>query len=205
MIRVILAGDHTILREGLRELLKHERGIKIVAEVIDGKQLLNTLKDTPADVVLIDITMPTMNSVDATRYIAGNYKSTNVLVLPMLDHPARIKQMMEAGAKGYFLRNVGKEEFILAIKNLAAGKPFVTPKLASKLKDQDVHIVKLSKRELQVLQLLAEGLTNKEIAEKIFLSKRTVETHRKNLLDKTDSKNGPALIKYAILMGILNE
>jgi DNA-binding NarL/FixJ family response regulator len=208
MIRVILAEDHDILREGLKSLFRDDEDIKIVAEAANGKILLDLLETTPADVVLMDINMPVMNGLEATRQIIRNFRKVKVLVLSMMDHPGYLKQMMEAGAEGYLLKNASKEELVKAIHSVFRGQTYISPEISVKAaemaeKDQGKAPVRLTKRELQVLELLAEGLTNKEIAEKIFLSKRTVETHRKNLIDKTNSKNSSALIRYAIENGLL--
>jgi DNA-binding NarL/FixJ family response regulator len=209
MIRVILAEDHDIVREGLQSLFKDDEDIKIVGEASNGQVLIDLLQTTPADIVLMDINMPVMNGLEATKYISKNHKKIKVLVLSMMDHPGYLKQMLEAGAEGYVLKSAGKEELLMAIKTVFMGKTFISPEVSQKAAAADSKeleskkLVKLTKRELQVLELLAEGLTNKEIAEKIYLSKRTVETHRKNLIDKTNSKNSSALIRYAIVNGII--
>jgi DNA-binding NarL/FixJ family response regulator len=211
MIRVILAEDHDIVREGLQSLFKDDEDIKIVGEAANGQILIDLLQTTPADIILMDINMPVMNGLEATKYVTRHYKKTKVVVLSMMDHPGYLKQMMEAGAEGYVLKSAGKEELIRAIKTVYSGRSFISPEISLKVAAADSKeleskkMVKLTKRELQVLELLAEGLTNKEIAEKIYLSKRTVETHRKNLIDKTNSKNSSALIKYAIVNGILKD
>lgn len=205
MIRVIIAEDHNILREGLRSLLKDEPQINIVADAPNGKVLLDYLETTPADVVLMDINMPVMNGVEATQIIASEFKNIKVLVLSMLDQVSYLNQLMNAGASGYALKNIGKAELIEAIQQVYAGHTFISSELKNKkaLGGSVEKPAKLTKREQQILELLAEGLTNKEIADKIFLSKRTVETHRKNLIDKTHCKNSSALIRYAMTNGLL--
>jgi DNA-binding NarL/FixJ family response regulator len=212
MIRVMIAEDHDILREGLQSLLKDETSIKIVAEAPNGKILLDYLETTPADVILMDINMPVLNGVDTTRIISEQHKNIKVLVLSMLDHPNYLSQMLSVGAKGYILKNSSKAELIKAIHEVAAGRKYISKEIAGKLessnsKSEDAKKVEvhLTKRELQILELLAEGLTNKEIGDRIFLSKRTVETHRRNLFEKTNCKNSSALIKYAIVKGILKD
>lgn len=212
MIRVMIAEDHDILREGLQSLLKDEASIQIVAEAPNGKLILDYLETTPADVILMDINMPVLNGLETTRIISEQYKNIKVLVLSMLDHPNYLNQMMSVGAKGYILKNSSKAELIKAIHEVAAGHKYISKELAEKVisskgkneesKKGEVH---LTKRELQILELLAEGLTNKEIGDRIFLSKRTVETHRRNLFEKTNCKNSSALIKYAIVKGILKD
>jgi len=210
MIRVIIVEDHDILREGLRSLLGDEPELRIVADAPNGKVLLDYLETTPADVILMDINMPVMNGIEATRIVSEEYSHIKVLVLSMLDHPSYVEQAMQAGAKGYLLKSSGKEELVQAIREVAAGKEYI----GKRVSEHDVSPgsspakapqVRLTKREMQILELLAEGFTNREIAEKIFLSKRTVESHRKKLLEKTNCKNSSALIKYAIYTGILKD
>jgi DNA-binding NarL/FixJ family response regulator len=205
MVRVIIAEDHDILREGLRSLLKDEPSIQIVADAPNGKVLIDYLEMTPVDVILMDINMPVMNGLEATKKIISEFSNIKILVLSMLDNVIYLNQMMAAGAHGYVLKSTGKEELIRAIHEVAKGGTYISQELKDKgaeaVKCDDD--VKLTKRELQILELLAEGLTNKEIADKIFLSKRTVETHRKNLIDKTHCKNSSALIKYAMCKGLL--
>jgi DNA-binding NarL/FixJ family response regulator len=204
MLRIIITEDHDILREGLRSLLKDEESIQVVADAPNGKVLLDYLQTTPVDVVLMDINMPVMNGIEATKIIAQEHKNVKVLILSMLDNVNYLNQLMRAGAHGYLLKSTGKDELIHAIHEVAAGNIYISQELKQKaIGTKPEEDVKLTKRELQVLELLAEGLTNKEIADKIFLSKRTVETHRKNLIDKTHCKNTSALIKYAIINGIL--
>jgi DNA-binding NarL/FixJ family response regulator len=202
MIRVILAEDHDILRDGLQSILANDDQIKIVGEASNGKMLIDLMKTVPVDVVLMDINMPVMNGLEATEYITENYKKVKVVALSMMEHSSYLQQMLKAGAKGYILKSTGKNELISAIKKVMDNEIYISQEMASK-QDEKEGKIKLTKRELQVLELLAEGLTNKEIAEKIFLSKRTVETHRKNLIVKTKSKNTSSLIKYAINEGIL--
>jgi DNA-binding NarL/FixJ family response regulator len=205
MIRVILAEDHDILRDGLQSILADNNEIKVVAEASNGKALIDLLQTTPADIVLMDINMPVMNGIEATRYITEHYKNIKVVALSMMDNTNYLQQMMNAGAKGYILKSTGKNDMVYAIKQVMKNIPFISPELLIKQEEDNAGPAKakLTKRELQVLELLAEGLTNKEIADKIFLSKRTIETHRKNLIDKTGSKNTSALIKYAISHGII--
>ncbi|MCW3104775.1 MAG: DNA-binding response regulator [Bacteroidetes bacterium] len=211
MIRIIIVEDHDILREGLRSLLGDEPAIRIVADAPNGKVLLDYLETTPADVILMGINMPVMNGVEATRIVSEEYSHIKVLVLSMLDHPSYVEQAMQAGAKGYLLKNSGKEELVHAIREVAAGNQYISKRISEAHASADSPVpkispqVKLTKREMQILELLAEGFTNREIAEKIFLSKRTVESHRKKLLEKTNCKNSSALIKYAIYKGILKD
>lgn len=210
MIRVIIAEDHDILREGLQVLLSEEPTIKVVADAPNGKVLLDYLETTPADLVLMDINMPVMNGFEATKIISREYSHIKVLVLSMLDHPYYYEQMTGAGAKGYVLKSCGKKELIHAIREVAAGRKYVSKEILDNCGNDSGPSshkppeIKLTKRETQILEMLAEGLTSKEIAERIFLSKRTVESHRRALLEKTKCKNSNVLIRYAISHGMLN-
>jgi DNA-binding NarL/FixJ family response regulator len=213
MIKVFIGEDHEIVRDGLKSLLTDIPGVSVVGEAANGKEIIETIPgDT--DIVLMDINMPVMNGIETTKQIQQKYDGINVLVLSMMDHENYVAEMFNAGAKGYMLKNTGKEELLYALKRIKEGGMYVSPEimakslekmvLLSRENQRSVSSVALSKRELEVLKLLAEGLTNNEIAEKLFTSRRTIETHRKNLIDKTASKNTAALIRFAIMNGIIN-
>jgi DNA-binding NarL/FixJ family response regulator len=211
MISVLLAEDHLILRDGIKALLKDHPDINIVAEASNGKEVQNLLLDSEIDLLVLDINMPDMDGLNTAKYVKENYKNVKVLVLSMLEQEKYVSKSFEAGALGYILKTTGKDELVNAIKMVAKGDPYISHKIsANMLKNINVSllqeeriVVDLSPRELEILDLIAEGYTNAEIADKIFTSKRTVETHRKNLIDKTGTKNTAALIKFAILNGIL--
>ncbi|ARS35597.1 response regulator [Pontibacter actiniarum] len=216
MVRLILADDHKLIRDGVKALLDGQPdGVDIVGEAASGKELVEILGHAAADVVLLDINMPDMDGFEALRLVKQQHPDVKVLVLSMLDHERYVHQMMELGASGYVLKNAGKEELRLAIKLVANGTTYISSHVtldllrkASYTMQQDQPKERphkeLSKRELEVLNLISEGYTNADIAEKLFTSKRTIETHRQNLLEKTHTKNTAALIKYAVLNGIIN-
>jgi DNA-binding NarL/FixJ family response regulator len=218
MIDVVLADDHKIIRDGIKALLTQDTGIRVVAEAANGSEVLEILSHTPVDVVVIDANMPVMDGFEATRHIHESYPDVRVLMLSMLDHESYISKGIEAGALGYILKNTGKEEIIHAIQMVAGGHRFICAEISfNLLKKFSTHSNSnksvsftdklpgdLSKREVEVLQLIAEGYTNAEIAEKLFTSKRTVESHRQNLLDKTNSNNTATLIKYAVSQGLID-
>ncbi len=212
MIKILLAEDHEILRDGLKSLLKDEPGLSVVEEAKNGKEAIEKIASTEIDVAILDINMPIMNGLETAQYLNLHHKNVKVLVLSMLDHDKYLSQMFEAGATGYLLKSTCKEELIYAIKKVAKGGTYVCSEMTLNILDKPKQefdtlpgnsSVPLSKRELEVLQQIAEGLTNNEIAVKLFTSRRTVETHRMNLIEKTKSKNTAALIKFAILNGYI--
>ncbi|MCB2376445.1 response regulator transcription factor [Hymenobacter sp. BT635] len=216
MTRIILADDHTILRQGIRTMLAAEPDFEVVAEAGTGQQLLDLLAATAVEVIVLDLTMPDMDGFTVLPKLRAQYPDVNVLVLSMLEHERYVAQALDAGAKGYVLKNAAISEIIHGIRTVALGRPFLCTeigletlrKLTLNLSDKlyhshDQHPAELSGRELEVLQLIAEGLTNAEIADKLFTSKRTIETHRQNIIEKTQAKNTAALIKFAVNQGLV--
>jgi DNA-binding NarL/FixJ family response regulator len=214
MINILLAEDHRILREGIKSLLKDEPNMTIVAEAQNGQEAIDVLLgNTNINLAICDINMPVMGGLDAASYISDNYKNTPVLILSMLDHEKYLIKAFEAGAKGYILKTSGRDELVYAIKKIANGESYISSEhalaLMERVKDCAPLLVTdlkidLTEREMVVLKLISEGLTNSEIADKTFTSRRTVETHRRNILDKTKTRNTAALIKFAILNRIIN-
>jgi len=216
MTRVFLVDDHTVLREGLRNLLADEPTLTVVGDASDGQQLLDQLPATPTDVVLLDLNMPGLDGLATTRRLREDFPDVRVLVLSMEVHELSIGQVLAAGALGYVLKNADKGEILVAIQAVAAGKRFLCSELGLLALDKLLAIAApgpvpaevdngLTQREQEVLQLLADGLTNQEMADKLFTSKRTVETHRQNILEKTGAKNTAALVRYAARRGWLSK
>lgn len=219
MIRVLLTDDHTILRNGIRALLTLQPDLEVVGEAGNGQELLNLLESTPADVVLMDINMPVMDGFTTMQHLREQYPELRVLVLSMLDHESYVHRILGIGAHGYVLKNADITEISHAIRTVAAGRPFLCTELGLELLNKLMRTSgvvaegnrlksgggDLSKRELEVLHLIAEGLTNAEIADQLFTSKRTIETHRQNIIEKTQTKNTAALIKFAVSNGLLNQ
>ncbi|SHJ67248.1 two component transcriptional regulator, LuxR family [Hymenobacter daecheongensis DSM 21074] len=216
MIRIILTDDHTILREGIRALLQGEPDLQVVGEAASGQELLALLAHTPADVVLLDLNMPGMDGFAALGLLQLQYPALKVLVLSMLDHEKYVARTLESGARGYILKNADSAEIMHAIRTVAEGRLFLcteigldllrklSPLAPEKTFDPAAKAPhELSGRELEVLKLIAEGLTNAEIADKLFTSKRTIETHRQNIIEKTQAKNTAALVKYAVNQGLI--
>ncbi|WP_266205099.1 response regulator transcription factor [Pontibacter kalidii] len=213
-IRTIITDDHRIIREGLRSLLERDGEIEVVGEAGNGQELLQLLKHTAADVVLMDVCMPVMDGFEALQHLKKLYPDLGVIVLTMLDSPATLHRLMESGAIGYLLKDTGADELCTAIKLASKGTPFISSGMSMKIVQKAMQPAEaggtpadsrmLSKREREVLALIAEGYTNVEIAEKLFTSKRTIETHRQNILEKTQAKNTPNLIKYAIQHNLID-
>jgi DNA-binding NarL/FixJ family response regulator len=217
MIRLFLVDDHAIVRDGLRALLHKEAAIDLVGEAANGQELLDQLPTTPTDVVLLDMNMPVLDGVATARRLQAEYPQVRVLMLSMIDQARHIGLALEAGAHGYVLKNADKGEILVAIHTVAAGKRFLCSEIGLALLDQVLgtepaptsgaanNTSTLSRRELEILQLLAEGLTTQQMADQLFVSKRTVETHRQNILEKTASKNTAALVRYAMTQGYLRD
>lgn len=227
MIKVLLADDHAILRDGIRALLSREPDMEVVGEAGNGQVLLELLASTAADVVLMDVNMPVLDGFATMPLLREQYPDVRVLVLSMLDHENYVSRMMQAGALGYVLKSADSSEITYAIRTVAAGRPFLCTEIgldilyrlvqrgapeAAAPEDTNGNGTQaaparkptdLSSRELEVLKLIAEGLTNQEIADKLFTSKRTIETHRQNIIEKTQAKNTAALIRYAMAQGLI--
>ncbi len=207
MINIIIADDHRIFIDGVKSLLDSQPDMKVVAIALNGNELLHVMKGTKADVILMDINMPELNGINATALIKKQYPETKVLVLSMYKTKEFSTALLHAGASGYLLKNTGLNELVNAIKMVHEGKKLLDDQLASvkeKPRDESEKYT-LSKRETEIIKLLAQGLTAPEIGEKIFISHYTVETHRKNLLNKLQLKNTAELIKYAAQLGLLDE
>ncbi len=216
MIRVFLVDDHAVLRSGMRSLLAEQAGLEVVGEAGNGLELLAQLPTTPADVVLLDINMPGMDGLETTKQLKEHYPAVHVLVLSMLASEAFAYQMLDAGARGYVLKNAGLDEIVHGIRVVSGERLFLCAEMGldalQKLREctsgpppaAGQKPGGLSKRETEVLQLIAQGLTNQEIADKLFTSKRTVETHRQNIIEKTKMKNTAALIRFAVSEGLIS-
>ena len=215
MIRVFIVDDHTLIRDGLRTLLTANPLFEVVGEAGNGQALLDQLPTVAADVVLLDLNMPVLDGLATTHRLRAEYPHLRILLLSMMTHERTIGEALAAGAHGYVLKNADKYEVVAALQGVAAGKRFLCSEiglgLLEKLLLQEVRNqgpgtapgVPLTHREREILQLVASGLTNQEIADQLFTSKRTVESHRQNLLDKSGARNTPALVKYAMEHGLL--
>ena len=212
-IRVLLADDHTILRDGLRSLLAEEAGIRVVAEAEDGYEAVRLALLHAPDVVVLDIGMPRLNGLEATRQITRANPHIKVLVLTMHENEEYIRQVLAAGALGYILKDAAARELIGAIRTVHKGEAVLSPAItrlviADYLRWGEIQAGEpenaLSPREREVLQLIAEGYTSREIAEILSISTKTVQSHRSNLMRKLDLHDRGELIKYAIQKKIID-
>jgi DNA-binding NarL/FixJ family response regulator len=210
-IRIVIADDHELLRSGFQVLLRKQNQVEIVAEAEDGMDLLNKVREHRPDVVVTDIQMPVMDGIEATRILASEFPETGVIALTMFNEDSMIVDMMESGAKGYLLKNTNKNELIDAIKAVYNGGTYfcaaTTTKMAKLIGKakfnpyRNTPEVKFTEKEMELLLLVCEGLQNKEIADRMNISIRTVEGYRIKLFEKTNTKHVAGLVIYAIKRG----
>ncbi len=212
MINILIVDDHQILRQGLRGLLEHEADCRVIGEAADGRTALHLIDQLAPDLVIMDVTMPDLNGIEATRQIKSRWPAVRVLALSMHADRQVIQNMLKAGASGYLLKDAAYEELVQAIHAVARGQIYVSDAITHMIvKDyvQQLHTTDtrrsalLSPREREVWQLLTEGLTSLEIAHRLFLSVRTVETHRKHLMEKLAVTCLADLVKLAIKEGVV--
>jgi two-component system response regulator NreC len=210
MIRVLLADDHKILRQGLRTLLEQEADIDVVGEADNGRASVKLAGELAPDVVIMDVAMPDLNGIDATHRITEADPGARVLALSMHSDGRYVKGMLQAGARGYILKDCASEELTRAIRTVMAGQVYVSPGVTGVIVNDYVRQLSaatgepatLSQREREVLQLLAEGASTAAIAADLHLSVKTIETHRKRIMDKLELRSIAELTKYAIREGI---
>ena len=213
-LRIVLGDDHTLVRQGLRKILEEQPDWEVVAEASDGRSAVQQTLSRQPDVVILDIGMPLLNGIEATRQITRRFANISVLILSMHSEEAYITQAMQAGARGYLLKDSADTELIGAVAAVAAGKSFFSPAVAKVMLDDYVrHLAakgivdrfeSLSEREREVFQLIAEAHSNKEIADLLSVSPATVETHRAHILQKLDVHNTAELVLYAVRRGIIS-
>jgi len=213
-VRIVLGDDHTLVRHGLRKILEEQKDWTVVAEASDGREAVRQALSLQPEVVVLDIGMPLLNGIEATRQIARRFTSINILILSMHAEEAYITQAMKAGARGYLLKDSADTDLIRAVMAVAAGKSFFSPAVAKVMLDDYVrHLAEkgivdrfesLSEREREIFQLIAEAHSNKEIADLLSVSPATVETHRAHILQKLDVHNTAELVLYAVRRGIIS-
>lgn len=206
-IRLILVDDHKIVLDGIKALLDDLDGFDCVATAENGQKALGLLKVFDVDVVLMDIDMPVMNGMEATKRVKKDFPDVKVISLTQHSERGMVKQLLECGSDGYLLKNIAQDELAAAIRKVHAGEQAfseeVTMSLAGKAVEKNANgvEVELTEREIEILTLIAEGFSSKQIGEKLFISPRTVDTHRTNLMNKLDIHNIAGLIRFALKNG----
>lgn len=206
--RIALVDDHTLFRNGLRGLLEHCAGCRVVAEAAGGEEFLSMLDTLDADVVFMDFAMPGMDGAQTTERALARRPDLRIITLSMFGEESYYSRMVEAGARGFVLKDSDIGDVIEAVETVAAGGSYFSPRLLSSLAGrmrtrEDAADEQLSSREREILVAVCRGLSNQEIADELFISKRTVDKHRANILEKTGCKNTASLVVYAIRNGIV--
>lgn len=210
--KILLVEDHTLFRSGMRSLLEGADHLTIVGEAADGREALKLAKKLKPDIVVMDVAMPNLNGIEATRQIRAALPNTRVIMLSMHGNREYIFESLRAGASGYLLKDAAFDELVQAIQEVRAGRTFLNSSIAEIIKEDYVERARgetpadllhlLSAREREVLQLVAEGLSSSEIGQRLHLSVHTIDTHRRHIMDKLKIDNLAALIKFAIRHGL---
>jgi len=213
-IRIVLADDHTVMRAGIRLVLERQPDLHVVGEASDGREAVNAVERVHPDVVVMDIAMPNLNGIEATRQIVANGAAVSIVVLSMHSDEEYVLRALKAGARGYLLKESAEADLIAAVRAVIGGKSFFSPAVSRllvedyvrQLQDRDIEdsYELLTTRERETLQLVAEGKSNKDIANLLNLSVYTVETHRSNIMEKLNLHGVPELILYAVRKGVIS-
>ena len=212
-IRILLADDHKIVRDGLRTLIGKETGMEVIGEAENGRKALKLVQKIRPNVVIMDVTMPDMNGIEATRKIVTEVPGVKVIALSMHSDRRFVLGMLEAGASGYLMKDCAFDELAKAVRSVAIGQTYLSPSIADVLVkgyldkvNEKISVGRspLTQREREILQLLAEGQSSKEIASHLGVSVKTVETHRRNMMQKLNMRSVAELTKYAIREGLIS-
>lgn len=214
-VRILLVDDHPMIRHGIKALLNDVEQFEVIDEAGDGQEAIDKVATLDVDLVVMDIKMPNKTGIEATAEITSRFKEVKVLALSMYDEQRYIVKILQAGALGYILKNTGKQELMKAIRTVMSGESYFSQEVSSIMMSQFMSgrptksadllrpDVSLTKRETEIIKLIAEEMTNSEIAGRLGISPRTVDTHRRNLLQKLDVKNTAGLVKYALHNNLL--
>jgi DNA-binding NarL/FixJ family response regulator len=213
-INVLIADDHRIFRDGIRSILEKEQDILVVDEAANGAEVLEKIDRLKVDVLILDIDIGKPGGIEITRTISSTHPEVKVLILSMISLHDFVINALESGAIGYILKNTGKDEVLTAIRSVAKGDSYFSKEVSAILIEQ-LHMprshkkhltdIPLTPREIEVLELIAQEFSNQEIADRLFISIRTVDTHRRNMLEKLGVRNTAGLVRYAIKNGLLKE
>ncbi|MCD4675895.1 MAG: response regulator transcription factor [Desulfobacula sp.] len=214
LIKIVIADDHTIVRQGLRKLLEEEDYIEIIGEAMDGRQAVQKVQELKPDVVIMDIAMPILNGIEASRQIKQSSMETKVVILSMHDHNRYIRELLSIGVSGYLLKDAASGDIIKAILAAVKGDIYLSPSISSRVIEDYVGMNKktsqeelyntLTNREREVFQMMVEGYSTKKIAQMLCLSPSTIKSHRSNIMEKLKMDNISKLIQYAIHLGIID-
>ena len=213
-LRIVLADDHTLVRHGLRKVLQDQSDWVVVGEANDGREAVQLVQELKPDVAILDIAMPRLNGIEATRQIARRFPDVHVLVLSMHADEPYVTQVLRAGATGYLLKDSADTDLIKAVAAVSQKKSFFSPAVAKVMLDDYVRQLAdrgitdrydtLTEREREVFQLIAEGKSNKDVADLLHLSPNTVETHRAHIMEKLDVHNAAEIVLYAVRKGVIS-
>ncbi len=217
-VKILIADDHTLIRAGIRQLLKNMSGFEVVGEASNGRETLLKIKELSPDVVLLDIAMTELNGLEVAERVRKEFENVCIIILSMYSNEEYVLQALKVGAHGYLLKDSAPNELEIAINAVTQGKTYLSPAISKTLvsdylirisgspveeKDKNNIFVKLTSRQREILQLIAEGNSTKDIAEKLFLSVKTVETHRMKIMERLGIHDIPGLVRYAIRTGII--
>ncbi|HJY64358.1 MAG TPA: response regulator transcription factor [Ignavibacteria bacterium] len=214
--KILIVDDHEVVRDGLRNILLSLENISIAGEAGNGEDAIKLYGSVKPDLVIMDISMPGMNGIEATRIIKEKDPDAKILILTMHDNQEYLNQIIRSGAKGFILKNTDKEELLEAVKTVASGENFFSKDISKLIIDNYIRSAKetekndgfkevpLTKREIEILKLIASGYSNQEIANILYISYNTVDTHRKNIMHKLSIKNTAGLVRYAIEKGLIS-
>jgi DNA-binding NarL/FixJ family response regulator len=207
-LKILIADDHQMFIDGIRSLLRNEKQFEFVGEASNGVEALAFIKGTPIDILITDISMAEMNGTELTKQVKKNYPDIKVLVVTMFNDPAIINEILMAEAEGYILKNTGKAELVQALTQIADNGTFYSREIMeimvkARMKRKTTSDLTISPRETEIIKLIGEELSTAAIAERLFISPRTVDTHRKNILEKTGCRTIVGLMKYAFENNLL--
>lgn len=213
-VKILIAEDHTIVRKGLCSILKNEKDIDVIGEAENGKEAIKKVEELTPDVVVMDISMPLLNGLEATLQIKKRFPEVKVLILTVHSNEEYILEILKAGASGYLVKKAAPEELVAAIHAVSRGNSFLSPSISKSVIKKFLQVAGaeagleksslLTEREREVLQLIAEGHSTRKIAEMLFISVKTVEAHRSHIMEKLDLHNVADLTRYAIRIGIIS-